>query len=148
MLRPARPFLLLCASALVAACARDTSGPHPAELRVTSDSGIYSRPLAGDAVVHLRIEHVGGPAVALTGCPRPPAAYLERATAAGWEPTASLGVYCAAIYTPVTVSLGHGTSLSFSATVSQAGRYRVRILVGPDPGAPEFAAYSNEFVVR
>jgi hypothetical protein len=74
--------------------------------------------------------------------------YVERATAAGWEDLYSSGAICPAIYTLSTVSMNAESSLTFAVSANQAGRYRVRLLVGPDNAAPEQELLSNEFVIH
>lgn len=135
--------LLLCG-----ACADGVTEAPGVTLRVATDSAVYSRTESGEAFAHLTLEHQGGRAVALTGCPQPPALYVERATVAGWEEQYSSGIICQAIYSPSTIALTANASLAFSVSASQPGRYRVRVLIGPDAAAPEHAIVSNEFVVR
>src|SRR6187551_1505467 len=143
----ARSRLLLFPVLVCTACndgLTESSGPT---LRVATDSAAYTRTETGEAVARVTLQHNGGRAVALTGCPRPPAVYVERATSVRWEEAYSAGIGCFAIYSPSTVALSANSSLVFAVSAYQPGRYRVRVLIGPDPAAPEATVLSNEFVV-
>lgn len=146
-MRTVRHALLLTALCCIACTDGVTALSNP-NLHVASDSAVYSRANSGEATVHLALHHNGGRTVALTGCPRPPALFVEQATTSGWEEFHSSGVICLAIHSPSTIALRASSSLDFTVSAAQPGRYRVRVFVGPDAGAPELAILSNEFVVR
>ena len=147
-MRAVRVFLRGLGATAITACAGGVTAATSVQLRVSSDRAEYSRSAAGDAVARLSLEHGGGRAVALTGCPRPPSFSVEQAKATRWEQVYSSGITCIAILTPSTIAMTSGSSLSFTVTIGQPGRFRVRLLVGPDPATPEFTLVSNEFVVH
>lgn len=131
---------------LTTGACRDPSGPSlGASLELRATAGTYHR--AAGATPTFVLAHSGGRTVALTGCPEPPAATLERRTALGWEEAGSQGMICLGIHSPKTVTLQAGGQLRFSLTPVQPGRYRARVHVGPDYGAPEATITSDEFEV-
>ncbi len=140
--------LLVLPVLLCMACTGGLTESSSPNLQVATDSAVYERSEAGEAVARLTVQHNGGRSVALTGCPHPPALYLERATSARWEEAHSSGIICLGIHSPSTVALGATASLAFAVSTWEPGRYRVRILIGPDMAAPEGTVLSNEFVVR
>jgi len=146
-MRVVRPLSFLTVLMCLACTDGVTESPSP-NLQVASDSASYARSEAGEAVARLTVHHNGGRAVALTGCPRPPALYLERANAGRWEEAYSESIICIAIYSPSTIALSAASSLTFDVTATQPGRYRVRVLIGADLAAPEGTVLSNEFVVQ
>lgn len=135
---------VLVASA--AGCSVATSPALEAVLTAASDRATYA--LAEGAEPEITLQHGGGPAVVLAGCPAPPAAILERRGAQGWGQEATRGVLCQAIYTTTLDTLSAGSARTFPIVVTRAGTYRVRVLVGPDPGLPQRSVLSNEFDVQ
>lgn len=145
--RPAAAALF--GSVLVAAgagCSIATSPAMDAVLSATSEHATYM--LADAPQPQVALQHGGGPAVVLGGCPAPPAAILERKGALGWGQEATTGVICQAIYTVSLDTLRAGAVRHFRVGVSRAGTFRVRVLIGPDPAAPQRTVLSNEFDVR
>lgn len=140
--------LLLFSLTVCWACTGDPTEASGPSLQVASDSAVYTRTNVRDVVARLTLQHNGGRAVALTGCPQPPALYVERATATGWEEAYSSGIVCLAIHSPSTIALRAASSLTFDVHATQPGRYRVRVFIGPDNAAPDGSVVSNEFEVR
>ena len=128
------------AALLAAACGAPTSPADRA--RLTLDVAPAAGAPAGAARVRLTLRHDGGPAVALTGCPAPPAVRIERDTAGAWRDAGSSGILCQAIYRASTVALSAGGTLEAVLTLPP-GRYRFVVPVGPDVGAPERALRSG-----
>lgn len=58
------------------ACAGSSAEAPGTRLRLSSDSAEYTRADSGDALVRLTLANGGDGPVTLTGCPRPPSAYL------------------------------------------------------------------------
>lgn len=144
--RPLAAALFLCASA--AGCRESTS---PAErARLALDAVVLATPVpaGGDArAVQLTVRHAGGPAVALTGCPEPPAVRIERLEDGAWRDAGSLGIICLGIHGQRTVALHAGGEATVTVVPPGPGRYRFAVLVGPDLSAPERRLSSREVVV-
>lgn len=152
-LRIDRPCARLAAAALLlatvaAGCSDATS---PAErARLALDAVVLAPPVPGGfatRAVQLTVRHGGGPAVALTGCPNPPAAVIERLDAGAWRDAGSIGIICLGIHRPSTVALGRGGEQTVSIVPPGPGRYRFTVLVGPDMAEPERRLRSAEVVV-
>ena len=130
----------------LSACSSPTAAVMRADLSAVSDHATYV--LADGAVPAITLRHDGGPAVVISGCPEAPAAVLERRDETGWAEEATSGIICPGIYTLETDTLRGGASRTFSFAAYRRGRYRVRVLVGPDPGAPQRSVLTNEFEVQ
>jgi hypothetical protein len=140
-IRRFRPYALAGVAAVALACG-DPAGPQPA-LHVATDRAHYAR----GAVVRVTVENVGGKAVALSGCPQPPSAYLERHAGRQWDATLQFGILCSAIYRTETVALAPGERLAFSFDMPDAGAFRVRVLGGVDLRYPDAVGVSRPFTV-
>lgn len=145
-----RTSVITIAVALLAgAC---TNPASPAErARLSLDAAVIAPAAspsgAGVSVVQLTVRHAGGPAVALTGCPRPPAVRFERLEDGAWRDAGSVGIICLGIYSPTTAVVAAGGSLTSSLELLAPGRYRFAVLVGPDRADPERTLRSAEVVV-
>ena len=93
---------------------------------------------AAIAVLRLRIRHEGGRAIALSGCPAPPALTVERLLGDRWVEDYQRGIVCQAIYARQTVVFERGSELTYDLAVFRPGIYRARIYVGPSYTEPEF----------
>jgi len=140
-----RHFVRAGSLALVGACAAVPTQPS-AQLGVLTDRAAYSD--TGTVVVTVQL--LSGRAVALNGCPRPPALTIQKASAGRWEDTGSLGLQCTAVETPTTISLGPGgvAKVSLALPGLAAGTYRVAVPVGADAALPDFTVASNTFEVH
>jgi hypothetical protein len=134
------------ALAVLSACSIPTAAVMRADLSAVSDHATYV--LAEGAAAAITLRHHGGPAVVISGCPEAPAAVLERRAATGWAGETTRGITCLGIYTMETDTVRGGASRTFSFTASRPGTYRVRVLIGTDPGAPQRSVLTNEFDVQ
>lgn len=134
------------ALAVLSACSSPTAAVMRANLSAVSDHVTYV--LAEGTVPAITLRHYGGPAVVIAGCPEAPAAVLERRDEAGWDEEATSGIVCPGIYSLETDTLRAGSSRTFHFAPYRRGRYRVRVLIGPDVGAPQRTVLTNEFDVQ
>ena len=130
----------------LSACSSPTAAVMRANLSAVSDHATYV--LAEGAVPAITLRHHGGPAVVISGCPAAPAAVLERRQEAGWDEEATSGIICLGIYTLKTDTLRAGSTRTFPFAAHRRGRYRVRVLIGPEVGAPQRTVLTNEFDVQ
>ena len=128
------------------ACSSPTAAVMRANLSAGSDHATYV--LAEGAAPAITLRHDGGPAVVISGCPAAPAAVLERREEAGWDEEATSGIICPGIYTLETDTLRAGSTTTFPFAAYRRGRYRVRVLIGPDVAAPQRSVLTNEFDVQ
>lgn len=138
---------LVCTGTLLLACACAGSLTQPtSQVNVRTDRASYSD--TGIAIVTVQL--VSGRAVALNGCPRPPAIAIQRVNSGQWTDAGSIGVSCLAVETPSTISLEPGGTVEGSLGMPwlAAGTYRLVVLVGPDRTSPDFTVASNVFDVH
>lgn len=144
---PLRVFMSVgIALAVLSGCSSPTAAVMRADLSAVTDHATYV--LAQGAVPAITLRHNGGPAVVVSACMEAPAAVLERREAAGWTQAATRGIICLGIYTPDTDTLRAGMSRTISFNIHQTGRYRARVLIGSDVGAPQRTVLTNEFDVQ
>lgn len=144
-----RAAALLSGSVLLAGaggCSIATSPALDAVLSAVSEHPTYA--LADAPQPQVTLQHGGGPAIVLSGCPEAPAAILERRGAQGWMQEGTRGVFCQAVYTMELDTITAGAARQFRIGVSRAGTFRVRVLIGPDPAAPQRTVLTNEFEVQ
>lgn len=144
-----RRVALLSGSVLLAlsgGCSVATSPALDAVLSAASERSTYL--LSDDPQPQVTLQHGGGPAVVLSGCPESPAAILERRGAEGWVQEGTRGLLCQAIYTMELDTVRAGGTRQFRVGVTRAGTFRVRVLIGPEPAAPQRTVLTNEFEVQ
>lgn len=144
----ARRLAVASLLSVVAGCSDATSPAEQAQLAL--DPVVLAAPVPegfAPRAVQLSLRHAGGPAVALTGCPDPPAVIMERLEDRAWREVGSVGIICLGIHSQRTIVVGPGGRVVVSVVPPAPGVYRFVVPVGPDAARPERRLRSREVVV-
>lgn len=134
---------------LVAACSDSTGIAR--ELRVQTDRSVYALVPGGGtttpATVHFTVKNTGSTSVVLPTCGETVAADLQQLQGSTWVTISSWICPAFAVYAPFV--LAPGETAEGQTTVSEAGRYRLRLVV-PGEGDEEQTriAISGSFQAR